>query len=153
MKLTNNRSGFTALELAVVMTMIGIIMAMTFPRLAGFRERENSRSAQQQIAAYAAMARAAAIQRGRTASVRFDNDSMWVTVDTVGSTLRLRSAVSLRGNFGVTLAADQSVITFDPRGFSPSTPSAGARLVVSKGVLRDSVCVTRLGQIKIKECA
>jgi prepilin-type N-terminal cleavage/methylation domain-containing protein len=153
MRMTGNRAGFTALELAVVMTMIGLIMAMTFPHLAGFRERENSRSAQQQVAAYAAMARAAAIQRGRTAAVRFDNDSMWVTVDTVGATLKLRSAVSLNRTYGVSLAADQAVITFDPRGFSPSTPSAGARLVVSKGALRDSVCVTRLGQIKIKECA
>jgi prepilin-type N-terminal cleavage/methylation domain-containing protein len=153
MRIANNRAGFTALELATVMTLIGIIMAMTFPHLHGFKEREDSRSAQQQIAAYAAMARAAAIQRGRTASMRFDSDSMWVTADTVGSALRLRPAVSLRQNFGVTVTADQAVITFDPRGFSPSTPAAGVRYVVRRGALRDTVCVTRMGRIKIKECA
>jgi prepilin-type N-terminal cleavage/methylation domain-containing protein len=153
MKMSNNRSGFTALELATVMTLIGVIMAMTFPYMHGFKEREDSRSAQQQIAAYAAMARAAAIQRGRTASIRFDADSMWVTADTVGSTLRLRPTVSLHTSFGVTVAADQAVVTFDPRGFSTSTPSAGARYVVSRGAHRDTVCVTRMGRIKIKECA
>jgi prepilin-type N-terminal cleavage/methylation domain-containing protein len=150
---TNNRAGFTALELATVMTLIGVIMAMTFPNLRGIRQRENARGAQQQIAGYAATARAAAIQRGRTASVRFDSDSMWVTADTVGATLRLRPAVSLRRNFGVSVTVDQGVVTFDPRGFSPSTPSAGARYVVQNGTMRDTVCVSRLGRIKIKECA
>jgi Tfp pilus assembly protein FimT len=153
MRIANNRAGFTALELATVMTMIGIIMAMTFPHLHGFKEREDARSAQTQIAAYAAMARAAAVQRGRPASVRFDSDSMWVTADTVGSTLRLRPAVSLRQTFGVSLTGSQSAVTFDPRGFSPSTPTAGARYVVQRGVLRDTVCVTRMGRIKTKECA
>jgi hypothetical protein len=78
---------------------------------------------------------------------------MWVTADTVGATLRLRPAVSLRKNFGVTVTVDQGVVTFDPRGFSPSTPATGARYVVQRGTLRDTVCVTRLGQIKTRECA
>ena len=59
-------SGFTLIEVMVVLVLIALIMAVTLPPLAGTRGKAEMRTATLEIAAAMRQARSLAITRGRT---------------------------------------------------------------------------------------
>src|SRR3989442_971631 len=92
------RSGFTTIELIIVVLIIGVIAAIGFPKIRGTLDKTNVRSARVYLSTQLITARATAVQRGCYAVVHFTSGAsgaIWVTacprrmpgagtVDTIG---------------------------------------------------------------------
>src|SRR3989475_11879221 len=66
-----NRRGFSAVELLIVIVIIGVVAMMTFPKIRTALDKTSVRSARVSINTFAAEARAAAAQRGCKALLHF----------------------------------------------------------------------------------
>jgi Tfp pilus assembly protein FimT len=149
-----NRAGYTVLELTIVCTTVGLIMAIVVPSVKGMSSAAEMGTLQQTIASYATVAREAAVQRGRPTTLSVMDDSVWVTTtNAAGATVILRNKVGVDPSTGITLQKDNDVITFDRRGYTNVTTSNKAKFIIRHGTARDTVCITRGGQVKIRGCA
>jgi prepilin-type N-terminal cleavage/methylation domain-containing protein len=143
--------GFTVIELAMVVTMIGLLVLISFPRLAALNARTDLRSAGQRLASTVTVARGAAIRRGRHAFFNQDGSTIWVTVDTGGvNPDTVLGKVSLDSTYGVSIVQPTAptVIDFDPRGIGNNSNIVMSRFYLSKNGYTDSVCVSRLGDVR-----
>src|SRR2546423_5927415 len=77
---TRHRRGFTAIELMMVLTIVGALAVVVLPRASKVIERSELRSAKQEIATIMAVARAAAIQNGRPARIARTSNMLRVSV-------------------------------------------------------------------------
>jgi prepilin-type N-terminal cleavage/methylation domain-containing protein len=154
----SQRRGYTLVEMMIVVSVMGALALFSLPKFAGLQERSRLTSARQEVEAAIATARAAAIQKGRTATVVFSNNKLWVTVTTSssGAQTTVVPATPLDSVYGVTVqsrSAGDTSISFDMRGFaSPRLAATG--VFVLKGTTRtDSVCVTTAGAIMPRGCS
>ncbi len=147
-------AGFTMVETLIVVAVVGLVMAMGYPRLQGAWGSANLRAARVQLSGSLAVARAAAIRFGRPAEFKRNGNSIEVRADTAGTGvfLRLLAPVPLDSTFGVTLGATVDSVVFGGRGLASNLGTAGAKFSLVHGSLRDSVCVTRLGQVPPLGC-
>jgi Tfp pilus assembly protein FimT len=153
-------------ELFIVISIMAIMTLLAVPRIAKVRDRGGANSAAAEVGAAIESARAAAIQRGRRATVRFRGDSVLAVVDTgppwlpsSGQMLVLRVA-NTKQAYGVelTVPANRDVLVYDARGFAnprlvaAGGSTAGATYVLARGAARDSVCLNDLGMILPRGC-
>jgi prepilin-type N-terminal cleavage/methylation domain-containing protein len=145
------RKGFSAIELIIVLTLIGVIATIGFPRLRGALEKQRIRNTKALIATMVATARGTAIQRGCVATINFATDSVWVTACGLNgnpppATVLVGTAKRVKSDVNVTLSASQATITYDPRGmrmlFQPTT------IRVIGPTYQDSVVINELGRVK-----
>jgi Tfp pilus assembly protein FimT len=149
-----NRAGYTVLELTIVCTTVGLIMAIVVPNVKGMSSSAEMGTLQQTIASYATVARESAVQRGRTTTLNVVDDSVWVTTtDAAGATVILRNKVGVDPRTGIALQKDNDVITFDRRGYTNIGSGNGTKFIIRHGQARDTVCITRGGRVKIRGCA
>jgi prepilin-type N-terminal cleavage/methylation domain-containing protein len=145
--------GFTIIEILIVIAIIGIAAAMAFPKLSGRVTTLNVRSAKQEVAAYLARARAAAIQNGRAAQFVRNGNVIEVQVDSDTGAVLL-GAKDLFDAHGVSVSAwaNPAVIRFDPRGIADALGGTRA-IVLSKAGVSDSVCVLGFGKVSTEGCS
>ena len=136
-------------ELMIAVVLMGIIMAIGAPKLGSIRDRASARSATQQIGAYVATARAAAIRRGMRANFKTRADTMWIEIQQPGTPEIIAPRIPLRETFNVSMTSTTDSIVFDSRGFA-IYPSVTSTFVVSRASAKDSTCVTRLGMVSPK---
>ncbi len=136
-------------ELMIAVVLMGIIMAIGAPKLGSIRDRASVRSATQQIGAYVATARAAAIRRGMRANFKTRADTMWIEIQQPGTPEIIAPRIPLRETFNVSMTSTTDSIVFDSRGFA-IYPSVTSKFVVSRASAKDSTCVTRLGMVSPK---
>jgi prepilin-type N-terminal cleavage/methylation domain-containing protein len=143
------RFGFTVIELALVLTISAVCMAMVAPKFQPAVDAAKLRSAKTELASYLTVARASAIRRNAQSQVLISGSSVTTTVSVNGTQTTFRRATDLSVSFGVTFSGSPpSSITFDPRGFL--TGSATAKYVLVRGTLKDSVCVTSMGIVAVQ---
>src|SRR2546428_13617986 len=65
------RSGFTTIEMIIVVLIIGVIAAIGFPKIRGTLDKTNGRSARVYLSTQLVTARATAVQRGGSSAWRF----------------------------------------------------------------------------------
>jgi prepilin-type N-terminal cleavage/methylation domain-containing protein len=151
----HKRLGYTLAEMMIVVVIVGGLTLFALPRFSGLTERNSLAAARQEVIAAIATARAAAIQKGSSATVRIKADSVSVTVVNAGGvgTTTLIPARSLDALYGVEMvprSQADTAITFDMRGFAKLSGSPAIRF--GKGSRRDSVCLTIAGQIMPRGC-
>jgi prepilin-type N-terminal cleavage/methylation domain-containing protein len=153
LRMQSNR-GFTVVELLIVIVVMGFLSAMAYPRWSGVRASAALRAARVQFAASLATARAAAVRYGRPAQLKRTGNTIAVSVDTggTGAFVSLGAAVALDSQFNVTLNGTVDSIVFGPRGLATNLTSSGAHFALVRGAIRDSVCLTRLGQVAPRGC-
>jgi len=150
-----SRSGVTLLELMVVITIMGVLAMVGYPKIKDAIQKTNLRAARAAAGTYVATARQAAIQRACRGVVHVSPSAgtMWVTVcprmsttgsgsiDTVGVVARLGKL------YGVTITDTQDSVQFDPRGLSlDNSTTITVRFATTTGST-DSVMVNQLGKV------
>jgi len=142
--------GFTLIEMVIVIVLIGALLAVAIPRLVGATDKTSVRSAKDAISALNAVAKSAAIQRGRTARlvlVSGSGTALVVAAKTTGTGVDTVGKVeNLNSRFGVSFTTTQDTISYSPRGIG-SNPT-GTTIIVSKGTFSDTVTVTAAGRLQ-----
>ena len=137
------------MEVMIAVVVMGIIMAVGAPKLGALRDRASVRSATQQIGAYVATTRAAAIRRGLRANFKVRSDTMWIEIQQPGAPEVVAPPIPLHETFNVDLTSTTDSIVFDARGFA-IYPAQTSKFVVTRASASDSTCVTRFGMISPK---
>jgi len=147
-------AGVTLVEMVIVFALIGIITAISLPKLANSTDVLAVRSARQEVASYISQARALSIQTGRIARFIRNGNSIQVTVTTTSGGSTLIGSQNLGSGNGVTVAASPSdTISFDPRGVLLSGAfGTSPKIRVSRNGVQDSVCVVGWGKVSISQC-
>lgn len=138
-------------ELMIAVVVMGIIMAVGAPKLSAIRDQAAVRSATQQVGAYVATARAAAIRRGMRANFQARGDTMWIEIQQPGAPEVIAPRIPLRETFNVTMTSPTGTdsIVFDARGFAVNLAGT-QKFRVTRASASDSTCVTRLGMVSPK---
>jgi prepilin-type N-terminal cleavage/methylation domain-containing protein len=150
-----SRRGYTLTEMLIVVGVVGLLTLFALPKFSRLVERNQLTAAREELASAIATARAAAVQKGRTATLFLSGNQMWVTVVTsnAGATSTVVPVKSFGSLYNVSVTATNPSITFDMRGFvSPRLSSTGIFRIVG-GSKRDSVCITTAGQIMPRSCS
>jgi len=149
------RSGFSTIEMIIVVILIGIVASLGFPRIRTAVQKTNVRSTRVFLAGATATARAAAIQRGCRGVVHFTSGAagtVWVTacprmaagagtVDTLGAVEQLAS------RYSVTLTATRDSVQFNPRGLNMDYLMTVVRVQGASVVASDSTVINQIGKV------
>ena len=145
----SGRRGFTLPEILIVIVMISVLSIVAIPRFAVANGRRHMQSAKMRVAAAAATARAAAIQKGQ--QVRFMIKNNRVTVIAASTdTVTLISPVPLDTLYGVRVTSgitDSLVVNFSSRGFA-ALDNATTITLKRNGIPTDSVVITKTGMVQ-----
>lgn len=149
-----SEAGVTLVEMVIVFALIGIITAISLPKLANSTDVLAIRSARQEVASYISQARALAIQSGRVALFVRNGNSIQLTVTNANGTTSVIASQNLGAGNGVTLSASPGdTIAFNPRGMLLSGVSTtSSKIRVSRNGVQDSVCVVGWGKVSISQC-
>ena len=150
------RSGFTMLELLVVFTVAGVLIAI-FGKGLSSAYAGNSRSSAVRVAgATLFQARAVAIQRSRQSWLVRSGNTIKILGDSLGNKVQLGRTVDLNQRYGVTLSSistpsGRDTVSFDGRGLITGTTTA-YKIIITKGSNADTVCVSGLGNTRARGC-
>ncbi len=144
--------GFTLLEMLIVITVMGVIVAVSLPSMVtAFRQRA-TRGAVDRLAMAHGLARATAVRYGRVAELHIDaaNGRFWVEVDTSGT--GIRDTVGVLNDLGgqVTMSSTRTLLCFDLRGLTTTRDACEAGDVLVQFSLlgrTDTLQTTVLGKV------
>jgi prepilin-type N-terminal cleavage/methylation domain-containing protein len=137
------RLAFTLLELVIVLSLVGLLMALAMPRFSAMRDSASVRAAMADLSAVFSMARQSAITRRTTVAV---------VIDTTLGTVELHSASrsfarhDLRGTFGIVLGANRDSAVYDSRGLGYAV--SNLTVTVRRGAIVDTLTMSRLGRVR-----
>ncbi|MEP6492554.1 MAG: GspH/FimT family pseudopilin [bacterium] len=137
------RRAFTILELTVVLTIIGLVSAIAFPRLADLRDSSSVRSATADLGAEFSLARQTAITRRAAVAVVFDTVTGMIQLRSAGGILNQRS---LGAVYGVVLGANRDSAIYDARGIGYG--ASNLSVTVRRGKIVDTLTMSRLGRVR-----
>ncbi len=119
--------GFTLIELMIVITLVGVLMALAVPNFRDFVRRNRLATQSNEFIAAVQLTRAEAIRRNRNVSLRATDASDsanewgkgWQVIDTFATdTSLLREAPALPGSLALDSSVNNvSIITFNSSGF------------------------------------
>lgn len=153
-----SRQGYTLTEMLIVVGVVGLLTLFSLPKFSKLVERNKLNAAREELASAIATARAAAIQKGRTATLFISGNQVWVTVVTnnAGTTSTVIPARSF-SLYNVSVAAKEPTgltsVTFDGRGFANPKLSSVGKFLITGASKKDSLCITTAGQIMPKSCS
>src|SRR5881409_2521321 len=146
------RSGFTFVEILIVMIIIGLIAALGIPRIRSALQSQNVRSARAAVGTMVAKARAAAVQRSCRATLQLRSaGTAWVTackttaIGATGALDTLGGVENVAGRWNLTMSETRDSVRFDPRGLNVDYQTTVVRFV--SGSIRDSVIINQLGKV------
>ena len=147
-----SRSGFSTIEMAIVVAIIGIIALIGFPKIRSTLDKTNVRSSRTATGTLVATARAAAIQRGCVGVVHFatTNATVWVTTNCPAKVDTVSGVQKLATRFNVSMVATRDSLRFDPRGLpmdNLGTSNTVIRFTGSVGGNKDSTVVSPMGKV------
>lgn len=147
------KSGFTTIEMIIVIVIIGAVAAIGFPKLRESAEKTSRRSMRTALVGYIAMARSAAVARSCRASVHFvsgPNSKVWVT-SCVTANPALRDTLVgpkwTEAEWGHRFQSGRDSITYDPRGLRLNFLRTKITIKTKADVDKDSVVVNEVGKV------
>ena len=143
------RSGFTTIEMVIVVVLIGLIAMIGFPKISKMLDKTNVRSARDAVGTLAGTARAAAIQRGCRGVLHFTSNTVWVTTACPAKVDTVSGVQDLYARFKVTMSASRDSVQYDPRGLSLDgfNSNTVVRLTGSVATNKDSVMINPIGKV------
>jgi len=144
--------GFTLIEMLIVLTVMGVMVAVALPSMVTAYRQRATRGAVDRLAMTHSLARATALRFGRVAELHIDaaNGRFWVEVDTSGT--GIRDTVGLMNNLTgqVTMSSNRSLLCFDSRGLTTTRnacESGDALVQFSLAGRTDTFQTTVLGKV------
>ncbi|HSC58190.1 MAG TPA: prepilin-type N-terminal cleavage/methylation domain-containing protein [Gemmatimonadales bacterium] len=148
--------GFSLVEVVIVIAIIAIVTAYAVPALSTSSDAKAARGAANVLESMLSTARAAAITRGRCATMHLNANAVWITTETCGGTpIDTVTMQDLARAFGVTVQAcsgsycspgDALDYVLDPRGI-PYWGTA-ATWVAFRNDATDTVQVGQFGLVQ-----
>ena len=135
--------GFTLLELAVVTTIVGVMLALVAPRLGRLRDSHSVRAAMGDLSTGFTLARQSALAKRTTVALVFDTTAGVVQIRSADGPIR-RS--DLAASFGVALSANRDSAVYDPRGVGYGV--SNLTITVRRGNFVDTLRMSRLGRTR-----
>jgi prepilin-type N-terminal cleavage/methylation domain-containing protein len=138
------RRAFTLLEIAIALTVLGILYTAVIPQVSGLLDSIHVRGAAMEIQSLFAAARHTAIARGAMTSVDVDpaRDMLSITVN--GDTTRTHDPGK---DHGVSLSATRIHMSYAPTGMGYG--AANLSLVIRRNAAVETVFVSRLGRVRL----
>lgn len=137
------RAGATLPELAIVMVMLGVLVALAVSPMRRAGDSAHVRGATTEAVATIAAARQIAIARGTMSTLRVDTASGRLVVLAAAETVIVRD---LRRSHGVHLAATRLEMRYLANGLGYG--ASNARLAIGRGRSADTIVVSRLGRVR-----
>jgi prepilin-type N-terminal cleavage/methylation domain-containing protein len=135
--------GFTIIEFVIVMTIAGLLSAITISRAGGFIDRIEVHGATMEVESMFSRARHTAI--ARAISTTLDIDPVRGTLSIRGSA-EVLSSRDLRAAHGVDIDTNRTSITYSPIGVGYG--AANFTMILSRGRAADTIYVSRLGRVR-----
>jgi prepilin-type N-terminal cleavage/methylation domain-containing protein len=135
--------GFTLPEMLIVLTIVGLVMAIAIPNAKAGLDRLSARAAASDVRATLNYARMLAMAGGIAVAV---------DIDSVAGTLRVRRGnerILMRGvgqAHGVRVGKTRDSLAYDPRGLGRG--AANLSILLRRGVSVETVFVSRLGRVR-----
>ena len=145
-----HRSGFTLVEILIVIAIMSIVLAMALPKMGNMNDRNQMRSAKDGIASRMSTVRAQAISTGRVSTLYLAGDSIRYTTGTGATETAKGTTINLNRQFGVKVISSAVTIAFDGRGM---TSGAAQKVIFTRGSLTDSLCISPIGLVNRHGCA
>lgn len=138
------RRGFTLIELAMVLVVIGVLTGLAGPRVAAYVDWLAVNRAEAETAAFYNRARIAAVYRAVRVRIAFAGDSLIAIAE--GSVDSILGSTPGPERHGVALVASRAEIRLYPNGLGLG--AANTKLVFRRGAAADSLTISRLGRIR-----
>jgi prepilin-type N-terminal cleavage/methylation domain-containing protein len=136
------RTGYTLMELLVVLVIAALLAVLAIPALVGMRDRITVRLAAIDTTRALNDARTMALTAARRTAVRMDASRNTVTVYSGADTLR-----TLRlDEYGVQLRTTRDSISWGPTGIGWG--AATATITLTRGSASTALAVSRLGRVR-----
>jgi prepilin-type N-terminal cleavage/methylation domain-containing protein len=149
------RPGFTMLELAIAMTMLGIVAALALPKVRAGKQTADLRASREVVANLASQARRAAISRGAPVRLAFVSDADKRLEVRLDNGTRIAGPVDTYAQWKVTpsITGAVSYVRFDAHGLARDANGATriVKLATASGK-RDSVCISGAGMVMRGTC-
>jgi type II secretion system protein H len=149
--MVQRKSGFTFVEILIVMLVIGIVLGIAYPKLTVLRARNNVLSAKQRVSATIAAARQSAIARGVPVKFVVSGDTIFSVASPYGATDSVQRAFDVHQSYGTTLGGDQFEILFDPRGLATGFKDTKS-IYLTYADKADTMCVHVFGRVQMRGC-
>jgi len=142
MRRDRSESGFSLIELAIVVTVIGLMLAMGIPAYKTLSQTQNLVGAAQNVAGQITLARARAIATGLTQTINFDSSTNPPRIVVLGGT----GSRTWKVPKGITFASASSfTVTSDGRA------STSQYIVLqNRQAIRDTVSVLTSGMVLVR---
>jgi Tfp pilus assembly protein FimT len=137
-----HRTGVTLIELAIVLTMIGLLTIIALPRVVAVSARLTIRTASAAVRTALAIGRAQAVRRGEF--VAFVGDPVRGRIGVVSGTDTLYARDLAAA--GVTLTLTRDSITWAPNG--QGWGAANTTITLARRGAADTIIVSRLGRVR-----
>lgn len=150
-----NNAGFTAMEMVIILIIIGVMAAIGFPRLKDGIEKQKRRDMRRALVTYVALARGSAVSRGCRSSVHFisgGGSRVWVTTCRTtppGTTARdtIAGVDVTEDVWGYRLQSGRDSINFDGRGLRTTLATTTIKIRTPADLDKDSVVVNAVGKV------
>ena len=139
------RRGYTLVELAIVLAVAGLVMTITLPRMGGLLDAIAVERAAAEVTNALAVARNAAVMRGRRVRLTVAADSLRLDQWMAGGWGVLKHSPG-PGQLGVAATVSNPLVAFSPLGVGWGT--ANTRIVLERGAERAAITISRAGRIK-----
>ena len=138
------RRGFTLIEMAIVLVVIGVMIGLAAPRIAGYVDWLAVRRAEGETAAFYSRVRIAAVYRAVRVRIGFTGDSLIAVAE--GAIDSIVGHIAGPTQYGVALTASRAEIRIYPNGLGLG--AANTKLVFRRGNAADSLTISRLGRLR-----
>lgn len=154
----HRRSGFTLIELTVVVAITAVVVTMGTLAFSGYFQRDSARRAAQVFAQDLIAARSYAVRTQEAVVVRFFESSQWYSVETQSSATEIARRRFSGSSADIDLSAiDLAVsgdsLVFSPRGIADMSGAGGSlgTATFSSGAITYTVSFNGMGASKIDQ--
>jgi prepilin-type N-terminal cleavage/methylation domain-containing protein len=151
------RRGFSLPELLIVIVITSILMFRIAPVFSELKARSALRATRQELTSVFSVARAAALQKGRVATLSLTNGVATVTTVSqyTGATVTLAGPIRFNNNYGTVLTplgSAPTTVSFDGRGLVTPATTNISKYRLSNSQWADTVCISGSGMIMLRGC-